>query len=282
MGGPASLLPEDFGEGAGVPMNKNNRVQSAQTAAVRYVKGSGGGIEKVPWTTPTTKENPVAVGLLMELVDDEGNVYGSQFYSAGSPERGVPSENGEDPSDEGRFIIGNPNVEGDFTINKGTNLAVLINESLNAGYDKKFIKGLDAGDLTGMFTDLYAHWSAKKPEGREGLAGAGKGVCVPDQVIEMPGGGKSGSKAKAKAGKGKVEASEEDTAEALKKMVKVAKAMLKEDDEVDRADFVAQINEQYEDDDQLELMAELAYKKEFKKALAAKDIEIDGETIKNE
>ena len=65
-------------------------------------------------------------------------------------------------------------------------------------------------------------------------------------------------------------------------MVKVAKAMLKEDDEVDRADFVAQINEQYEDDDQLELMAELAYKKEFKKALGEKDIEIDGETIKNE
>lgn len=280
MGGPASLLPEDFGEGAGVPMNKNNRVQSAQTAVVRYVKGSGGGIEKVPWTTPTSKENPVAVGLLMELIDDEGNVYNSQFYSAGSPERGVPSENGDDPSDEGRFIIGNPNVEGDFAINKGTNLAMLISESLNAGYDKKFIKGLDAGDLTGMFTDLYAHWVAKKPEGREGLTGAGKGICVPDQVIEMPGGGKSGGKAKAKTGKAEV--SDEDEAAALKKMVKVAKAMLKEKEEVSRADFVAQLNEQYEDDDQLELMAELAYKKSFKKALTEKDIELDGETLTKE
>ena len=279
MGGPASFMPDDFGEGAGVPMNKNNRVQAARTVVGRYVKGVG--LETVPWNTPVSREgeSPVAVGLLLELADDEGNVYAGQFYSAGSPERGTPSEDGENPSDEGRFIIGNPNAEGDFTINKGTNLAELIGETLNAGYDKKFLKGIDAGDLAAMFTDVYAHWVAKKPQGREGLPDR-RGVCVPDQIIEMPGGGKSGGKTKAKA---KVkEVDEDDQAEALKKMVKVAKAMLKEEDEVSRADFVAQLNEQYEEDDQLELMAELAYEKDFKKALAEKDIEIDGETIKKE
>jgi len=275
---PASLLPDDFSEGGeGVPWNKNLRCK-ARVIVGQYVTGTG--LVAVPWNTPAQEGKPCAVGLELTHTDDEGHEYNPQFYSGGRNVRGVPSEDGKNPSDEGRYIIAPPDVEQDFTIHKGTMLAKLLEETLNAGYDKKAIEEA-GGDLVAVFDDLYAFWVGTKPPSFEGQTKRREGatMSVPSQVIEMPGGGK-GKKAK-KAAK-TVEVDEEELEEATKKVLKVVKAMLKNEDEISRADLVAQLNEQYEDDDQLELMAGLVYEKPFKKALGGKGYELDGETIKEE
>jgi len=272
----AGLLPDEFGEGGkSMPWGKNLRCK-ARVIVGQFVTGTG--VVAVPWNTLQEDGKPCAVGLELVHTDDEGKEYNPQFYSAGRNTRGVPSEDGKKPSDEGRYIITNPETETDFQIHKGTIIAKLLEETINAGYDKKVIKDA-AGDLVAVFDGLYAHWTGTKPPTFEGQAPrkASSVMSVPDLIIDMPG-GKKGKKAAKKT----EEVSDDDQEEALGKMVKVAKAMLKEEDEVSRADFVAQLNEQYEDDDQLELMAELAYDKAFKKALAKKDMEIDGETIKKE
>ena len=286
MGGPASLMPDDFAEGgAGMPTNKNSRVSNVRTAVAQYQKGKT--IEFVPWNTPVPpKGSPtaVAVGLAFDLTDDEGEEYKDRFYSGGSPERGCPSEDGENPSDEGRYIITNPNAAQEYQITKGTNLAELINESINAGFEKSYIKECK-GDLSMMFDGLHAHWMGHKPKGRDETISKNP-VLVPDQVLEMPGEGKSG-----KSGKGKGKAvdtddlSEKDEKKALKQMVELVDAWMGEASKKEkakgwpRADFVAQLKDEYGDDDLLDAMAALAFQASFKKALKKADYALDGENI---
>lgn len=267
MSGPVSAKPEDFGEGGAVPWDRELRVKQARTIMGQY---KAGGLVAVPWNTPSVEGAPVAPGLELTFVGTDGMEYNPQFYSAGKAGVLVPSMDGEKPSDEGEYLIGHPEFDGEAKLNKSCNLATLVVETINAGFPANRIQA----NYREIFEDLFGFWMAKKVTPVSG--GKEKSISVPQEIKELPGEGKAKTKAKVE------EADEEATERALKKLVKIVKSELEDKEALSRADLSQTVMSDYDDDEDSKLMAKLIFEKEFKKALGKKDFVLEGETIKKE
>lgn len=267
MSGPVSAKPEDFGEGGGVPWDRDLRVKKVRTIMGQY---KAGGLVAVPWKTPSVEGAPVAPGLELTFVGADGADYNPQFYSAGKVGVLVPSMDGENPTDEGEYLIAHPDYHDEVKLNKGCNLAILIVETINAGFPANRIQA----NYREIFEGLSGFWVAKKVTAVSGAKE--KSISVP-QSVKLA---EDEPKAKVKVETG--EADEETTERALKKLVKIVKAELSDKKELSRADLSATVQADYDDDEDALLMAKLVFEKGFKKALGKKGFELEGETIKKE
>ncbi len=265
MSGPVSAKPEDFGEGGGVPWDRDLRIKRARTIVGQY---KAGGLVAVPWNTPSVEGAPVAPGLELTFVGVDGVEYNPQFYSAGKAGTLVPSMDGEKPSDEGEYLIAHPEFDGEAKLNKSCNLALLVVETINAGFPANRIQA----NYKEIFEDLFGFWVAKKVTPVSG--GKEKSISVP-QTVELA---EDRPKTKVKD----EEADEEATERTLKKLVKVVKSELEDKKSISRADLSTTVMSDYDDDEDAKLMAKLVYDKSFKKALGKKGFELEGETIKKE
>lgn len=260
--GPASLLPDDFAEGGGVPWNRNQTVIKARTLVFNY-KSQGG----VPWDTEADKSDPSAPGLELTFRDDEGTEYNPQFYSAGDLKKLVPSKDGKTPADVGEFLIKNPNFEGTGQITTGTNLAKLITAAIDAGMPKTALK---SGNIAEAFQGTHGYWEGRSVEPVSG----GK-----PKTTAFPGGGEFAMPGDKKGKKAADEDDEEDTAAAIKKAIKIVKSELKDKESISRADLQEVISTDYDDDEHAALMAKVIFKGDFKKALKKAGYALDGEDI---
>lgn len=173
-----SLRPSSFVEGGAVPVDRNLRWEEVRFALWDY-QG------KAPQTT----------ALCINFKDDDGQEY-TQYYSAASPDRFVPSEDGKQ-----LVAVGDAQA-----LSKSSNAYVLLNALVNAGFPENKLDD----DISGL-DGLYAHHIGIPMPKRAGLAsaepvegGRERVLSVPDQILELPGEGKktpakSGRKSTAKA-----------------------------------------------------------------------------------
>ena len=248
---------------------------------LKMVTGSKKAAEGVAWDTDVDdlpEGTFVVPGLELIFKDDEGNEYTPQFLSAGSTKRLVPSENGEDASDEGPYLIPNPNLTKDeqkkIGITKKCALGYVLGELPNAGYPKNRLKDAE-GNFSKIFEGLHAFWTQESIK----LGTNPTKVIVPSKVeFEED---KKGSKKKAEK-KEEPTLTDEEEEEAEEKFFKLVKAALKANDgSIDRKELAEAVAIEFEDEKALTFAAAMVYDLSVKKWSKA-GYELDGETITKE
>lgn len=156
-----SLRPKDMVEGGGPPMGLNLTVKQARI---------------VIWDYDDPKRNISTLAAQIQTVDDQGNQY-KQYYSAGDPNRFTPSEDGRRAVPRGSAT----------SLNNNTNLAVLMQSIINAGFPEDKLGGATGDDISSI-EGLYAYWDGTPAPERKGLSGArvGQLLSVPVKIHRLP------------------------------------------------------------------------------------------------
>ncbi|MGR3295840.1 MAG: hypothetical protein ACUZ8A_06400 [Candidatus Bathyanammoxibius sp.] len=252
-----SIRPGDAVEGGAVPVDRNLTWKECRFNLFDYKKGDGTIVTKPDGTPATT------TALRVTLVDDDGTEM-EQQYSAGDPERFVPSE-------DGKTLVA---VGSAVALSKSSNLYLLLNALVNAGFPENKIP--EDGDCS-VFEGLYAyHIGMPMPE-RSGLTvaepaagGRKRIISVPSEIHTLPWDAKKATKGRRAA----AAATEAEVTDATADAVALVTSLLANSESVTRqAVATAAIKGKQK------AVAKLVFTDEFEVALMANGMSLDGEDI---
>ncbi len=254
-----SIRPSEAVEGGAVPVDRNLTWKECRFNLFDYTKKDGSIVQKQDGSGPAT-----TTALRVTLVDDDG-LEMEQQYSAGDPERFVPSE-------DGMTLVA---VGSATSLSKSSNLYLLLNALVNAGFPENKIP--EDGNC-GVFEGLYAYHIGMPMPKRSGLAQVApvEGarvplISVPSEIHTLPWDAKKGARKGTKAAT--PAAGAEDT-DASADAVTLVTKLLEDADAVTRqAVATAAIKGKQK------AVAKLVFTDEFEVALMANGMSLDGEDI---
>ncbi len=257
-----SIRPSDFVEGGAVPVDRNLTWKECRFTLFTYTKKDG-----TPVATTTAAR--------INYQDDDGQEF-IQHYSAGDPERFVPSE-------DGKTLVPAGDAQ---SLSKSSNFYLLMNALINAGFPENKLTG-DLAVLDGLYTYNIGLPEPKRTGLRreEPAEGARERVLsVPSQILRLPwekGKGKVAAAPAKAAGKAATAAIEEDAGGgdvSGKVMALVAKS-LADGGEVTRQQLATKVFKEFAKDPAKDAVARYIFSAEFQAALVGGGYVVDGEKI---
>jgi len=255
-----SIRPSEMVDSGGAPIDRNMVIKDAKFVIFQYTKKDGS-----PALKPDGSPAKTTAAQFI-LVDDDGNE-NEQNYSAGDPERFVPSS-------DGKTLV---SVSGAENISKSCNFHVLMNALVNAGYPENKLDD-DVSTLAG----LYAYWIGVPEPKRPGLARTAEQeartrvIPVPSVIHKMPWEkAKAGTKVPA-TGAPKTAGPEGDV---LARTVEFVGKVVDESGSATRQDLAARIFTDLAKDPERDAIATAMFSPAIQAALLAAGFTVDGETI---
>ena len=256
-----SIRPSDMVDSGGAPVDRNMLVQSAKFVIFQYTKKDGSPALKPDGTPAKT------TACALTLLDDDGNA-NLQHYSAGDPERFVPSS-------DGKTLV---SVSGAESISKSCNFHVLMNALVNAGYPENKLDD-DVSTLDG----LYAFWIGVPEPKRPGLARTAEQeartrvIPVPSVIHKLPWEkAKAGVKVPTGAGAPKAAGPAGDV---LAQTIEFVGKVVGESGLATRQELAARIFTDLAKDPDRDAIASAMFSPAIQAALLAAGFTVDGETI---
>jgi len=252
-----SIRPSDMVDSGGAPVDRNMAIASAKFVIFQYTKKDGS-----PALKPDGTPAKTTAAQLM-LVDDDGNE-NEQNYSAGDPERFVPSQ-------DGKTLV---SVSGAESISKSCNFHILMNALVNAGYPENKLDA-DISTLDG----LYAFWIGVPEPKRPGLVRTAEQeartrvIPVPSIIHKLP-----WEKAKAGA-KVPTAGAPEAGGDVLAQTIEFVGKVVEESGSVSRQDLAARIFTDLRKDPNRDAIAAAIFSPAIQAALLAAGFTVEGETI---
>jgi len=255
-----SIRPSDMIDSGGAPVDRNMLIKGAKFVIFQYTKKDGSPALK-PDGTPAR-----ATAAALTLLDDDGNE-NLQHYSAGDPERFVPSS-------DGKTLV---SVSGAESISKSCNFHILMNALVNAGFPENKLDD-DISTLDG----LYAYWIGVPEPKRPGLVRTAEQeartrvIPVPSVIQKLPWEkAKAGTRVPA-AGAPKAAEAEGDT---LARTIEFVGTIVDETGSATRQDLAARIFTDLAKDPNRDAIAAAMFSPAIQAALLAAGFTVEGETI---
>ncbi len=258
-----TLKPSEMVEGGVVPVDQTLLVTESRFCYFDYAKKDG-----------TIAARTVA--LRIKSKNEETGTEYVQHYSAGSREAFAPSEDGEHPAEEGKYLIALGDRQ---SLSKNSNMAFFLQNLVNAGFPESKI-GNDASVFDGMVMHVIGMPEPKRsglprdPNARERV------LSIPDQVIKLPW-EKGKPAAAAKATTTAKPAAKAPTAAIVQKTVAfIVKKVNENDGAAGRADIAAAVYVDLAKDPDRDAVAAAIYAPAVTNALSATGLTLDGDEIK--
>jgi hypothetical protein len=255
-----SISPSSMVEGGAIPVDKNLTVKEARFVLFDY----------------QGKAKPTTAARLI-LVDDDG-VEATQHYSAGDPERFVPSQDG----------LSLVPVGAATSLSKSSNFHLLMANLVSAGFPENKLEDGNINILEGM----YAFWIGVPEPKRSGLirtpeqaARGERMVPVPSLILKLPWEKKSKAptakpSATAAVAAAAVAEVEDEGDNITAKAVKfITSAVEKEGGSVTRQKLAVAVFKDLAKDPDRDAVASAIFSPEIQAALLGAGLKIKGETI---
>lgn len=255
-----SIRPSEFVEGGAVPVDRNLTWKECRFNLFDYTRKDG----TVVATTTAAR---------ITYQDDDGQEFVQQ-YSAGDPDRFIPSQDGKT-----LVPVGTAQV-----LSKSSNFFILMNALINAGFPENRL-GEDISVLDGLYTYNIGLPEPKRAGlVRQAVEGARERVLsVPSQILRLPW-EKKGKVAPARGKAAAVPAADaggegETGDEITKKALDFVSKHLGPSGVVTRQQLAVSIFKDLAKDPDKDAVATLIFKPEFAGALLANGYKVDGEKI---
>jgi len=262
MANKVSIRPSEMVDSGGAPVDRNMVIKDAKFVIFQYTKKDGSPALKPDGTPAKT----TAAQLL--LLDDDGNE-NQQNYSAGDPERFVPSS-------DGKTLV---SVAGAENISKSCNFHILMNALVNAGYPENKLDD-DISTLTG----LHAFWIGVPEPKRPGLVRTAEQeartrvIPVPSVINKLPW-EKAKAGVKVPAGGAGAPKAEGVTDDVLARTIEFVGKVVDEDGSVEKKDLAIRVFSDLAKEPGYQEIASAIFSPAVQAALLAAGFTVEGETI---